>query len=234
MISPSNTSPRLTSDLAGNSNADHHPGYFRTASNGSPPGTRSVRLRVQPAGTAERSHCSRRRPVHLRPRGGVRRCVLGAGGHRTVPGRNRKGPNRHDGRARGLRRHRPGRHLLPALRDGGIGFCRPGPGLRRPGRDDPDFRGRTAGRPIPRDTAIRRDLLRGTGSRLPIQRQRGDRPQRASRFSLPTTPGTAASPCPPTGRTPTTPPPSSSRRSKPSPWRRATCCTSTGRHSARR
>ena len=33
MISPSNTSPRLTSDLAGNSNADHHRGYFRTASN---------------------------------------------------------------------------------------------------------------------------------------------------------------------------------------------------------
>lgn len=33
MISPSNTSPRLTSDLAGNANADYHPGYFRTASN---------------------------------------------------------------------------------------------------------------------------------------------------------------------------------------------------------
>ena len=33
MISPSNTSPVLTSDLAGNANADHHPGYFRTASN---------------------------------------------------------------------------------------------------------------------------------------------------------------------------------------------------------
>ncbi|MCY4398740.1 MAG: branched-chain amino acid ABC transporter substrate-binding protein [Gemmatimonadetes bacterium] len=33
MISPSNTSPLLTSDLAGNANADHHAGYFRVSSN---------------------------------------------------------------------------------------------------------------------------------------------------------------------------------------------------------
>ena len=33
MISPTNTSPALTSDLAGNAGPDHHPGYFRTASN---------------------------------------------------------------------------------------------------------------------------------------------------------------------------------------------------------
>ena len=33
MISPSNTSPALTSDLAGNASPGYHPGYFRTASN---------------------------------------------------------------------------------------------------------------------------------------------------------------------------------------------------------
>ena len=33
MVSPSNTSPHLTSDLAGYANADYHPGYFRTSSN---------------------------------------------------------------------------------------------------------------------------------------------------------------------------------------------------------
>ncbi len=33
MISPSNTSPHLTSDLAGNANADYRPGYFRVSSN---------------------------------------------------------------------------------------------------------------------------------------------------------------------------------------------------------
>ncbi|MCY3611212.1 MAG: branched-chain amino acid ABC transporter substrate-binding protein [Gemmatimonadetes bacterium] len=33
MISPSNTSPRLTSDLAGTASPDYHAGYFRTASN---------------------------------------------------------------------------------------------------------------------------------------------------------------------------------------------------------
>ena len=33
MISPTNTSPVLTSDLAGNANPDYHPGYFRTANN---------------------------------------------------------------------------------------------------------------------------------------------------------------------------------------------------------
>ena len=33
MVSPSNTSPTLTSDLAGNASPDYHPGYFRTASN---------------------------------------------------------------------------------------------------------------------------------------------------------------------------------------------------------
>ncbi len=33
MISPSNTSPRLTSDLAGNASTDYHPGYFRVAIN---------------------------------------------------------------------------------------------------------------------------------------------------------------------------------------------------------
>ena len=33
MISPSNTSPHLTSDLAGNANADYHPGYYRMSSN---------------------------------------------------------------------------------------------------------------------------------------------------------------------------------------------------------
>ncbi len=33
MISPSNTSPVLTSDLAGNAGSDYHPGYFRVAIN---------------------------------------------------------------------------------------------------------------------------------------------------------------------------------------------------------
>ena len=33
MISPSNTSPRLTSDLAGNAGPDYHPGYFRVDDN---------------------------------------------------------------------------------------------------------------------------------------------------------------------------------------------------------
>ena len=33
MIAPSNTSPRLTSDLAGNAGSDHHAGYFRVSSN---------------------------------------------------------------------------------------------------------------------------------------------------------------------------------------------------------
>ena len=33
MISPSNTSPRLTSDLAGNASPDYHPGYFRVSNN---------------------------------------------------------------------------------------------------------------------------------------------------------------------------------------------------------
>ncbi len=33
MISPSNTSPRLTSDLAGTAGADYRPGYFRVSSN---------------------------------------------------------------------------------------------------------------------------------------------------------------------------------------------------------
>ena len=33
MISPSNTSPRLTSDLAGNAGPDYHPGYFRVSGN---------------------------------------------------------------------------------------------------------------------------------------------------------------------------------------------------------
>ncbi len=33
MISPSNTSPSLTSDLQGNANADYNPGYYRTAHN---------------------------------------------------------------------------------------------------------------------------------------------------------------------------------------------------------
>lgn len=33
MISPSNTAPSLTSDLAGNPGENHHPGYFRTAPN---------------------------------------------------------------------------------------------------------------------------------------------------------------------------------------------------------
>ncbi len=33
MVSPSNTSPSLTSDLAGNASPDYHPGYYRTANN---------------------------------------------------------------------------------------------------------------------------------------------------------------------------------------------------------
>ena len=33
LVSPSNTSPRLTSDLAGNAGSDHHPGYFRVSNN---------------------------------------------------------------------------------------------------------------------------------------------------------------------------------------------------------
>ena len=33
LVSPSNTSPRLTSDLAGSAGSDHHPGYFRVSNN---------------------------------------------------------------------------------------------------------------------------------------------------------------------------------------------------------
>ena len=33
MVAPSNTSPVLTSDLAGNPGSDHHPGYFRVSNN---------------------------------------------------------------------------------------------------------------------------------------------------------------------------------------------------------
>ncbi len=33
LVSPSNTSPRLTSDLAGTAGSDHHPGYFRVSNN---------------------------------------------------------------------------------------------------------------------------------------------------------------------------------------------------------
>ena len=33
LVSPSNTSPVLTSDLAGNAGPDHHPGYFRVSNN---------------------------------------------------------------------------------------------------------------------------------------------------------------------------------------------------------
>ena len=33
LVSPSNTSPVLTSDLAGNAGTDHHPGYFRVSNN---------------------------------------------------------------------------------------------------------------------------------------------------------------------------------------------------------
>ena len=33
MVSPSNTSPLLTSDLGGNASPDHHPGYFRVSNN---------------------------------------------------------------------------------------------------------------------------------------------------------------------------------------------------------
>ena len=33
MIAPSNTSPLLTSDLAGNANSNYHPGYFRVSNN---------------------------------------------------------------------------------------------------------------------------------------------------------------------------------------------------------
>ena len=33
LVSPSNTSPRLTSDLAGNAGSDYHPGYFRVSNN---------------------------------------------------------------------------------------------------------------------------------------------------------------------------------------------------------
>ena len=33
MISPSNTSPSLTSDLAGNANSNYYPGYFRISNN---------------------------------------------------------------------------------------------------------------------------------------------------------------------------------------------------------
>ena len=33
MVSPSNTAPVLTSDLAGNPGSDHHPGYFRVSNN---------------------------------------------------------------------------------------------------------------------------------------------------------------------------------------------------------
>ena len=33
MVSPSNTSPVLTSDLAGNAGSDYHPGYYRVANN---------------------------------------------------------------------------------------------------------------------------------------------------------------------------------------------------------
>ena len=140
MISPSNTSPVLTSDLAGNANADHHPGYFRTASNDLHQ-ARALsdfvynQLELRSVATVHDGD-----PVHLRARGSVRRCVLGSRGHRTVPGRNRKGPDRHDRRARRTSRppaRTPSSSRSSSRRDRPL--CRPGADLRRAGGDDADF-----------------------------------------------------------------------------------------------
>ena len=91
MISPSNTSPRLTSDLAGNANPRLSRRLLSRVVQRPPPGTRPLGLRLQPAGAAERGHSSRRRPLHVRPRGGVRRRVFGPRGQSAGPGRNREG-----------------------------------------------------------------------------------------------------------------------------------------------
>ncbi|MDE0607071.1 MAG: branched-chain amino acid ABC transporter substrate-binding protein [Acidimicrobiaceae bacterium] len=50
MISPANTSPLLTSDLAGNPGPNHHPGYYRTSNNGLHVGEAVARLTYEHLG----------------------------------------------------------------------------------------------------------------------------------------------------------------------------------------
>ena len=91
MISPSNTSPRLTSDLAGNANPDYHAGYFRVSSNDLHQASALSdfvyhQLELRSVATVHDGD-----PYHVRPRGGVRRRVFGPRGQRAGPGRNREG-----------------------------------------------------------------------------------------------------------------------------------------------
>ena len=81
MISPSNTSPRLTSDLAGNANPAYHAGYFRVSSNDLHQARALSGLRLQPAGAAEPwPQFTTATPYTSALRGGVRRRVFGPRG----------------------------------------------------------------------------------------------------------------------------------------------------------
>ena len=131
MVSPSNTSPRLTSDLAGNANADHQAGYFRVSSND------LHQARALSDFVFDRLELRRVATVHDGDPytsalvAAFADAFLARGGQVPARAEIEKGRHGHDGRSRGVRGYRPGRHLLPAVRDGGVGLRRAGADLRR-------------------------------------------------------------------------------------------------------
>ena len=92
MISPSNTSPRLTSDLAGNAGPDHHPGYFRVSSNDLHQARALSDFVYNELDLRSVATLHDGDPYTSSLVGGLRRRVLGTRGRGPGPGRHRKGP----------------------------------------------------------------------------------------------------------------------------------------------
>ena len=87
MISGGNTSPALTSDLAGTAGDNYNEGYYRTAHNDLYQGRGDGSVRVQRTRSDHRCGNPRRRPLHPGPRSSVRRCLRGdrGGDHQVSP-----------------------------------------------------------------------------------------------------------------------------------------------------
>ena len=180
MISPSNTSPRLTSDLAGNANADYHPGYFRTASNDL--------HQARALSDFVYNQLDLRRVATVHDGDPYTSALVAAfadafsdlGGEVSAQAQIEKGATDMTGVLEEFATAGPDAIFFPLFFEEGSTFAEQAQTFEGLEETDPDFRGGAAGFCVSGDAAIGGDVLRRTGSGLWLQCQRGDGAERGA------------------------------------------------------
>ena len=171
MISPSNTSPRLTSDLAGNPGPDYHPGYYRVDDNDLYQGQAVADFAYRELELKRMATVDDGDPYTSALVSAFGDAFLSLGGEVTAVTRIQKGDTDMTEVLAAIAATDPDGIFFPLFEVEGSPFTEQARAIRRPGRRDPHHGLRSADLGIPRPAAFRGRVRRGAGGGSGRERQ---------------------------------------------------------------